>query len=440
MSSNSLIYARDETGTNRVLECSNNGFLSVGITADTGSTISIADYTTPSNTLKIDNDGSIDVNVISGGGTGGALQATLADETVVAVEAVEGTEVGTYALSTSDINNLYYGTSAPTTNEGALLVYDLSGGGGGGGALEATATDGTVVAVEAVAGTEAGKYSLATSDIKQTYTTQTAGTSTRNFVNSYSKLVGNSASTVEHVALMDTAGRLQVNARISDTSGGGLASTSVGGVKALNVVDLNNKYTGTGSNALLNVNVGNAEDAPANMRISSIADTSSTNYEQNTLTGKEISTGVFKYGLDVSDINNKYYGATAPTEFLGSLLTYQVNSTSSTPVGALNNIHSGTLTAGASSTGLNIDSTYGNESVLSYQDSTTGATLYVSIWGSFDNTTWFYLGVMAPTTVVRTTIRVSVAVLKLAGVKYIRITNEETATTLTGITATLISG
>ena len=445
---------------------------------------------------------ALDVNVVSGGGGGGgALQATLADESVVVVEAVAGTTAGTYALATSDINNLYYTDATPGLT-GALLVYSVnSGGGGGGGALEATSTAGTVVAVEAVDGTIAGKYSLATTDIKQTYTNQTVGTTTKGYINSYSKLVGNSSATVEQIASMDTSGRLNINARISDTAGGGLGSTSVGGIKALNIVDLNNKYTGTGADALLNVSVGNAVGAPANMRTSSTVDTQSTTYYQNTITGKELGEGVWKYSLDTVDTNNKYYGATAPTENTGALLTYnlnggggggalqatladesvveveavagtatgtyalatsdvnnlyygttaptentgalltyQVNSTASSPEGTLGNIHTGTLAPGASSTGLNINNLYGNESVLSYQDSTTGATLYVSIWGSLDDTNWFYLGVMAPTTLVRTSLRLSVAVLKLAGVKYIRITSEETATTLTGITATLVSG
>ena len=730
-SQNTLIYGKDETNTTRVLKCDDAGYLQIGTSANIGSTISIADYTTPANTLKIEPDGSINVNG-GGGGGGGVIQALVNDvgvdlngfiydtspavgdlyalqvnlgavdknitttptkksslncsitssrndlftgvkntdttvptiynaldtydRTVSTVRGVkynstvgeapisanlietEGEFGVVKSLSTVDAKNLYYGTSVPTTNTGALLTYNLNGGGGGGGALEATLADNTVVAVEAVAGTIPDKYSLATSDIKQTYTAQTNGASTRNFVNSYSKLVGNSTATVEHVALMDTAGRLQVNARISDTSGGGLASTSVGGIKALNVVDLNQTYTGTGSNASLNVNlssgnvnggqytpstgingvsipvsvakntgigalngfnslitnvcgldvdddlpkminsvvdgagiqsllvrVNNPVDAPLitstvgnenslgtglnrSATITTVGGTTNKTYldvkdvnNQNLYFGSSVpttntgalltynlngggggggvvqatladntvvaveavaGTAVDKYALTVSDVNQLYYtgtgtpsstgalltynvngggggggalqattstgevvaveailgGSTTETYVLatvdtknkyfeidppltntGALLTYQVNSTSSTPLGAVNNIYSGTLTTGSSSTGLNINNTYGNESVLSYQDSSTSATGYVSIWGSLNNTTWFYLGVMAPTTVVRSTIRVSVAVLKLAGIKYIRITNEDTST-LTSITATLVSG
>jgi hypothetical protein len=529
-SQNTLIYGKDETNTTRVLKCDDAGYLQIGTSANIGSTISIADYNTPANTLKVEADGSINVN--GGGGGGGALQATLADNTVVAVEAVAGTAVDKYALTVSDVNNLYFDTTPPATNTGALLVYDLNGGGGG-GALEATATDGTVVAVEAVAGTEAGKFSLATSDIKQTYTAQTNGASTRNFVNSYSKLVGNSATTVEHVALMDTAGRLQVNARISDTSGGGLASTSVGGIKALNVVDLNQQYTGTGTSASLNVNdtkqqyTGTGVNASLNVNdtkqlyygttepttntgallvydlnggggggalqatladntvvaVEAVAGTAVDKYAltvsdvnalyfdtappisndgallvydlngggggplqatlaDNTVVAVEAvaGTAVDKYALTVSDVNNLYFDTTPPSTNEGALLVYQVNSTSSTPLGSLNNVHSGSLAPGVSSTSLNINNTYGNESVLSYQDTSITAVGFVSIWGSLDDTNWFYIGALAPTVNIRSTLRLSVAVLKLAGLKYIRITSEETALTLSGISATLVSG
>jgi len=615
MSNNTLIFAKDETDKNRALVCDNDGVLQVGFSANAGSTVSIADYNTPANTLLVNPDGSINVN---------------------------------------------------------------GGGGGGGGPLEATTSTGAIVDIEAVAGTGTGRYSLATTDIKNTYTSQTSGTTPRDFVNSYSKMVGNSSSTVEQVALMDTSGRLQTIARIQDSSGGGLASTSVGGVKALNVVDLNQQYTGTGVNASLNVNltntpttnsnvrdgagnaitssivssktgldvniiggggggggggvvqaitstgatvniealpainagqyalavenqnnitgfnleetqleikadldkltfdgnnylevsVKNAVDgvsviegnsynpdtgeigtpvvisavvnngtgqynnfnalpamvcglslqnaqlnqpvhinrsdfyecnclvvqqkndltSPANCILSTPDTTANNDWQQNTHTRKYdgIDPLYYKVALDMNDVNNKYdadgnletkstvYGSVEettpgtytterilstegslnvndtnqlyynstnpPTNNNGALLVYQTNSSnSSSAVGAFDNIHSGSLTAGSSSSALNINNTYGNESVLSYQDATTTATGYVSIWGSLDNTNWFYLGVMSPTNIVRSTIRVSVAVLKLSGVKYIRITNEE-AITLDSISATLVSG
>jgi hypothetical protein len=106
--------------------------------------------------------------------------------------------------------------------------------------------------------------------------------------------------------------------------------------------------------------------------------------------------------------------------------------------GSLNNIHSGTLGAGANSAGLNINNEWGNESVISYEDTSTTVTAFISVHGSFDNTTFFYIGVLQPV-LVKTTLRQASAVLKLKGLKFIRITNEHTAT-VSGIRCTLFSG
>jgi hypothetical protein len=67
-STNSLIYAKDETNNTRVLKCTDDGALTVGFSANAGSTVSIADFTTPANTLLVNEDGSINVNGGSGGG------------------------------------------------------------------------------------------------------------------------------------------------------------------------------------------------------------------------------------------------------------------------------------------------------------------------------------------------------------------------------------
>jgi outer membrane murein-binding lipoprotein Lpp len=106
--------------------------------------------------------------------------------------------------------------------------------------------------------------------------------------------------------------------------------------------------------------------------------------------------------------------------------------------GSVNNIRSGSLTAGASSTGLEINNEYGNESVISYEDTSTTVSAFISIHGSFDNITYFYIGVLQPV-LVKTTLRQASAVLKLKGLKFIRITNEHTAT-VSGIRCTLFSG
>ena len=97
--------------------------------------------------------------------------------------------------------------------------------------------------------------------------------------------------------------------------------------------------------------------------------------------------------------------------------------------------------------GLAINNEYGNESVISYQDSTFAATSFISIYGSFATTnsgnettdpTWFYIGVLQPA-VIRTNCRQASSVLKLKGLKRIRIRNEGAAD-VANVLCTLFSG
>ena len=97
--------------------------------------------------------------------------------------------------------------------------------------------------------------------------------------------------------------------------------------------------------------------------------------------------------------------------------------------------------------GLTINNEYGNESVISYQDSTFAATSFISIYGSFASTnnadenanpTWFYIGVLQPA-VIRTNCRQASSVLKLKGLKRIRIRNEGAAD-VASVLCTLFSG
>jgi hypothetical protein len=114
--------------------------------------------------------------------------------------------------------------------------------------------------------------------------------------------------------------------------------------------------------------------------------------------------------------------------------------TGDTLQGTYNNIHTGDLTASTFSTALNINNLYGNESVISYEDTLIGSTNFISIYGSLDNdTNYFYIGVLQPV-LVRSTLRQASSVLKLKGLKWIKIYNENTTATLTGVKSTLFSG
>jgi hypothetical protein len=110
-------------------------------------------------------------------------------------------------------------------------------------------------------------------------------------------------------------------------------------------------------------------------------------------------------------------------------------------VGSLNNIHSGNLTGSAFSTPLNINNQYGNESVISYRDTSSGVTAFITIWGAFDNASdasYFYIGVLQPV-VIRSGNRFASAVLKIKGLKFIRIYNEN-ALQVGGVSCSLFSG
>ena len=174
----------------------------------------------------------------------------------------------------------------------------------------------------------------------------------------------------------------------------------------------------------------------------------------NPITSTEVST---KRGLDVNIIsggggssNGRAYlysgneaSAITATEVSGKM-GLDVNiiaggGDSSTPQGTYNNIHSGNLTAITLSTPFNINNLYGNESVISYEDTAIGLTSLITILGSFDNTNYFYIAVLQPA-LLGTTVRQASAVLKLKGLKWIRILNTNATTTVTAVKCTLFSG
>jgi len=91
-------------------------------------------------------------------------------------------------------------------------------------------------------------------------------------------------------------------------------------------------------------------------------------------------------------------------------------------LGSVGNIHTGTLTSGSGSTGLNIANTYLNNCVLLYEDASTSLTTGLAIQVSLDNTVWMTLAVLYPTTAQSGKRAVSSA-LKLKPFPYIRILN-----------------
>jgi hypothetical protein len=151
-----------------------------------------------------------------------------------------------------------------------------------------------------------------------------------------------------------------------------------------------------------------------------------------------------KQSLDVNVSNTVATNSTvvngANTLTVNSDGSINVVSSGGSTYGAINNIHSGNLATATFSTALNINNNYGNESVISYRDTSTSSG-FITIWGAFDNTndaSYFYIGVLQPV-IIRTGNRYASAVLKLKGLKYIRIYNEHTSQ-VPGVSCSLFSG
>jgi hypothetical protein len=135
---------------------------------------------------------------------------------------------------------------------------------------------------------------------------------------------------------------------------------------------------------------------------------------------------------------------TTPVNVYATANRLLTNTLSGEPiVGSFGNIQNGNFNASSFSTpAININNQYGNESVISYRDSSPTFTSFITIWGAFDNTSdasYFYIGVLQPV-VVRTGSRFASAVLKLKGLKYIKIYNENTLGPAQSVVCTLFSG
>jgi hypothetical protein len=232
---------------------------------------------------------------------------------------------------------------------------------------------------------------------------------------------------VNSLVVGNTGNLLVINAdgsiNVSGGGGGGGSSSSV--VQGINTVDgvtaMNINAT---SNRLLvnSLSIGKtAGGAEYPLVITSagnlIVEAKCHDGANNAITSTVVST---KRGLDVNIIAGGGGG-------------------SETPQGTFNNIHSGNLTASTFSTALNINNLYGNESVISYEDTSISLTSFISIHGSFDNVNYFYIGVLQPAPI-SSSVRQASAVLKLKGLKWIRILNTNASSTATGVKATLFSG
>ncbi len=145
------------------------------------------------------------------------------------------------------------------------------------------------------------------------------------------------------------------------------------------------------------------------------------------------------YPLETYDnaLNNKIYNSTlVDTE---AIKVYTVNSVAPvTPVGTYANVHTGALASSATSTPFNINNLYLNETVLTYEDTSTSLTSSVSILVSNDGVNYVTIGTIQPAISISSK-RTASAILKMSAFTYVYIQNNNTTTALANVVCSLFS-
>ena len=126
--------------------------------------------------------------------------------------------------------------------------------------------------------------------------------------------------------------------------------------------------------------------------------------------------------LQVQARTHDYSGNDISSTVVNTIRGLNVNVIGNDNLGSIGNIYSGTLTTGSASTGINIANTYLNNCILMYEDASTSLTTGLAVQVSTDNTTYYTLCVLYPTTAQSGKRAVSSA-LKLKPFPYIRILN-----------------
>jgi hypothetical protein len=107
-------------------------------------------------------------------------------------------------------------------------------------------------------------------------------------------------------------------------------------------------------------------------------------------------------------------------------------------LGTVGNVHTTTLAGGAISTPLNIDNTYLNNSVLTYEDTNTTITTAINLLASRDSTNYAVIGTLQPANTVSGK-RTASTVLRLKAFTYFSIQNLNPSVTLTSVVCSLFS-
>lgn len=362
-----------------------------------------------------DEDGNLKVNVVVGGGGGGGGGIIQGENESSGL----GVNINAEVNALTGINRLYthsnlYGNFIDGLNttekaltldtDGNLKVNVVVGGGGGGGSSVVQGVSTTSpypdVNISAEANTLPGGASL-------------------NRLYTHSSLYGYDGVTeTEKKVAVNTEGEVSVQVKNTSIDTHCYGSSDGSAFQLL-------KTTGTG-----NLITESKTHDGSNNPITSTVVSTKRGLDVNVIAGGGGGGGVVQLqAYNVTD------GTTAVNVFAEN---NRLLVSGSTIVGTVGNIHTGTLTASTFSTALNIDNQFGNESVISYVDTSSTQTTTISIYGSFNNVTYFYIGVLQPVNI-RSTLRNASAVLKLRGLKYIKIYNEGLANTL-GISCTLFSG
>lgn len=106
--------------------------------------------------------------------------------------------------------------------------------------------------------------------------------------------------------------------------------------------------------------------------------------------------------------------------------------------GTYGNIHTGTLALSATSTPVAINNLYLNESVLTYEDTSTSITSNINILVSNNGTDYVVIGTIQPVTTIAGK-RTASAILKMRPFTHVYIQNNNATTGLTGIVCSLFS-
>lgn len=342
--------------------------------------------------------GTIDVNVVSGGGGSGGL---------VQIQGYQGTG---WANLTSTSGALNIADSATTSLDGkvfnatgdyteAIKVYTVNGG----------SSSSTIQAIIPGAPTTAVPLSA------RTYND---GTNDHYQLETYDKVLNDK---VFNATLVDTEA-----IKVYTVNGGGSGS---GGLVQIQGFDTGTTYrdihaTINGSTYSLDTNITNTS-----LDVHCYGSSNGTTFHHL----KTDANGL----LNIHSMTQDGAGNDINSTVVNTVRGLNVNVVGNENLGTRGNIFTGTLTNGLITTAVAINNTYLNNCVLTYEDATVASTQSINILVSNDGTNFVVIGTLQPFNSL-TTKRTASTTLKLKAFTHIKIQNGGT-TSLTSVVCSLFS-